>query len=98
MLRSVDLPEQAEVDALTYHIDADGVLTAQMPLHLPPRRDEPPPGVVPIVTDADGRRLIRFAVPIGPDFAVDEVAVDVDPAARQVRRGSEWHCAVRCRY
>ena len=61
-------------------------LTIELPFHLPPqRRPTPGPGIVPIVTDAQGRRLIRFSVPIGPEFTVDEVAVEVDSAARQVR-------------
>ena len=96
MLRRVDLPDF--VDTRRMHcrlgrtsaaaaaaVTAASRLVIELPFHLPPqRRPEPGPGIVPIVTDADGRRLIRFAVPIGPDFAVDEVAVEVDPAAREV--------------
>ena len=78
MLRSVDLPELADVDALTYDIDDAGVLTAQMPLHVP-RRTEPPPGVVPIVTSSDGRRSIRLQFGIGAEFTMDDVQV---PQAR----------------
>jgi len=73
MLRTVDLPELADFDALTYDIDDDGILTAQMPLHVP-QRSEPPPGVVPIVTN-NGRRSIRLQFGIGSEFTMDDVKV-----------------------
>jgi len=73
MVRTIDLPEYADVDALKYDIASDGILTAQMPLHLP-QKSEPPPGVVPIVTN-NGRRSIRLQFGIGSDFTMDDVKV-----------------------
>jgi len=89
MLRRIDLPDFVETRWMHCRLDRTpdtmSRLTIELPFHLPPqRRPTPGPGIVPIVTASDGRRLIRFAVPIGPDFAVDEIAVDVDSAARQV--------------
>ena len=89
MIRRIDLPAYAETRWMHCRLgrtpDTASRLTIELPFHLPPqRRPTPGPGIVPIVTDADGRRLIRFAVPIGPDFTVDEIAVEVDSAARQV--------------
>jgi len=89
MIRRIDLPDYAETRWMRCRLggtaDTASRLTIELPFHLPPqRRPTPGPGIVPIVTDADGRRLIRFAVPIGPDFTVDEIAVEVDSAARQV--------------
>jgi len=89
MLRRVDLPDFVDTRRMHCRLgrsaDTASRLVVELPFHLPPqRRPTPGPGIVPIVTDADGRRLIRFAVPIGPDFTVDEVAVEVDSAARQV--------------
>jgi len=83
MLRTIDLPEYADVDALTYDVDDDGILTAQMPLHLP-HKSEPPPGVVPIVTN-NGRRSIRLQFGIGCEFTMDDVKVNRPcPAPRRV--------------
>ena len=73
MVRTIDLPEYVDVDALKYDIASDGILTAQMPLHLP-QKSEPPPGVVPIVTN-NGRRSIRLQFRIGSDFTMDDVQV-----------------------
>jgi len=73
MLRTIDLPEFADVDALKYNIADDGILTAWMPLHLP-QKSEPPPGVVPIVVN-NGRRSIRLQFRIGSDFTMDDVKV-----------------------
>jgi len=89
MVRRIDLPDFVETRWMHCRLgrtpDTASRLTVELPFHLPPqRRPAPGPGIVPIVTDADGRRLIRFAVPIGPDFTLDEIAVDVDSAARQV--------------
>jgi len=75
MVRTIDLPEYADVDALTYDIDSDGILTAQMPLHLP-QKTEPPPGVVPIVVN-NGRRSIRLQFRIGSEFTIDDVKVRI---------------------
>jgi len=89
MIRRIDLPDYVETRWMHCRLgctpDTSSQLTIELPFHLPPqRRPTPGPGIVPIVTDADGRRLIRFAVPIGPDFTVDEISVEVDSAARQV--------------
>ena len=73
MVRTIDLPEYADMDALQYDIASDGILTAQMPLNLP-QKTEPPPGVVPIVTN-NGRRSIRLQFRIGSDFTMDDVQV-----------------------
>ena len=78
ILRTIDLPELADVDSLTYDIDDDGILTAQMPLHLP-QRSEPPPGVVPIVVN-NGRRSIRLQFLVGSDFTMDDVKVRLVPS------------------
>ena len=75
MVRTIDLPEYADVDALTYDIASDGILTAQMPLHLP-QKTEPPPGVVPIVVN-NGRRSIRLQFRIGSEFTIDDVKVRI---------------------
>jgi len=90
MLRRIDLPNFVETRWMHCRLgrtpDTASRLTIELPFHLPPqRRPTPGPGIVPILTGADGRRLIRFSVPIGPEFTVDEVAVEVDSAARQVR-------------
>ena len=94
MLRRIDLPDFVETRWMYCQLgrttDTASRLTIELPFHLPPqRRPTPGPGIVPIVTDANGHRLIRFAVPIGPDFTVDEIAVEVDSAARQVSCNSK---------
>jgi len=85
MVRTIDLPEFADVDALTYNIATDGILTAQMPLHLP-QKSEPPPGVVPIVTN-NGRRSIRLQFRIGSEFTMDDVQVRLSVCMRPIGLG-----------
>jgi len=73
MLRRIDLPDFAETRWMHCRLgrtaDTASRLTIELPFHLPPqRRPTPGPGIVPIVTDAQGHRLIRFSVPIGPGF------------------------------
>jgi len=59
-------------------LSKDGLLTIEMPFHLPAQRRPSGPSVVPIVTDDDGRRRIRFSMLIGPDFTMDDVQVQFD--------------------
>lgn len=53
-----------------------GIVTVEMPFHLPPVRKPEGPNVYPIVTDSDGRRKICLAFNIGLDFANDNITVD----------------------
>ena len=59
-------------------LSPEGLLSIEMPFHLPPQRRPPGPSVVPIVTGEDGRRRIRYSMLIGPDFTKDDVNVKVD--------------------
>ena len=77
MIRRLDLPKYVEAKTLHCSLSEDGVLTVEMPFHLPAQRRPAGPGVVPIVTGEDGRRKICFSVLIGPDFTSDDVKVDV---------------------
>ena len=73
MVRSLDLPEQADPKAMTHSL-IDGILTIEMPLVLAPKARPPNPGVVPIIT-ADGRRKIFLQLMIGADFTMDDLQV-----------------------
>lgn len=75
MIRRLDLPKFVEAKMMHCELSKDGVLTVEMPFHLPAQRRPPGPSVVPIVTDDDGRRKIRFSAHIGPDFTADDVQV-----------------------
>lgn len=75
MIRRLDLPKFVEARMMHCELSKDGVLTVEMPFHLPAQRRPPGPSVVPIITDDDGRRKIRFSVHIGPDFTADDVQV-----------------------
>lgn len=74
LMRKLDVPKF--VDAKMMHADVqNGVLTVEMPFHLPPQRKPKGINVFPIVSDADGRRKIRLAIHIGSDFTNDDLQV-----------------------
>lgn len=77
MIRKLDLPKYVEAKMMHCELSKDGVLTVEMPFHLPAQRRPSGPSVVPIITDDDGRRRIRFSAHIGPDFTADDVQVEL---------------------
>lgn len=76
MIRKVDLPKYVDHKMMHCDLDPTGVLTIEMPFHLPPQRRPQGPSVVPIVDDGDGSRKIRLSFFIGPDFTADDVRVE----------------------
>jgi HSP20 family molecular chaperone IbpA len=76
LLRTLDLPEQADTTAMQYNISPDGILNVEMPFHLPQQQPSNP-ALVPIVTE-NGRRKIHLQFMIGSDFAMDDVKVKTD--------------------
>ena len=78
MLRKLELPKHADTKMMRCDVDDAGVLTIEMPFHLPPQRKPAGPSVVPIQEDADGRRKIRIALAIGPDFCTDDIKVEAN--------------------
>ena len=77
IVRKVDLPKH--VDHKMMHCDVnDGLLSIEMPFHLPPSKKPLGPNIFPIITDADGHKKIRVIVFIGPDFTSDDVTVETN--------------------
>jgi len=78
MIRKIDLPKYVDHKLMHCDLSKDGILMIEMPFHLPPQHRPIGPSVVPIVNDADGRRTIRLAFMIGPDFTMDDIRVEID--------------------
>ena len=79
MIRKLEIP--LYVDHKMMHCslsDDQKVLTVEMPFHLPPQKRPVGPTVVPVLNDSSGKRKIRLAFSIGPDFAQDDVTVKLD--------------------
>ena len=76
MIRKLDLPKYVDHKMLHCDLSKEGVLTIEMPFHLPPQRRPQGPSVVPIVNEVDGTRKIRLAFMIGPDFTADDVKIE----------------------
>lgn len=75
MLRRMELPKHVDTKMMRCDVSDAGILTIEMPFHLPPQRRPGGPSVVPIEEDADGRKKIRFTLLIGSDFCSDDVKV-----------------------
>ena len=78
MLRRIDLPKHVDPKMMHCELSKDGILTIEMPFHLPPQRRPHGPNVVPIINDIDGHRKIRLAFMIGPEFTNDDIHVDTN--------------------
>lgn len=76
MIRKLDLPKYVDHKMLHCDLNKEGILTIEMPFHLPPQRRPQGPSVVPIVNEVDGTRKIRLAFMIGPDFTTDDVKIE----------------------
>ncbi|ELU09185.1 hypothetical protein CAPTEDRAFT_224386 [Capitella teleta] len=77
MLRRMELPKHVDTKMVRCDVSKEGVLTIEMPFHLPPQRRPEGPSVVPITDDGDGRRKIRFTIGMGQEFCSDDIKVDV---------------------
>lgn len=86
LIRTLDLPLNVDRRRMHCAYCPSGALAVEMPFHLLPRRCPPLPplspshpaaAIVPIVQDALGRRVIRLACRIGPDFTSDDLSVGV---------------------
>lgn len=81
LVRRIDLPQNADKKRMHSAYTRDGLLSIEMPFHLSPRRRmsanlQGRCNIVPIVRDAQGRRVIRLTVPLGSEFTPDDVKVD----------------------
>ena len=85
MLRRIELPKHVDAKMMQCELSADGILTIEMPFHLPPQRRPHGPNVFPITNDGDGRRRIRLAFSIGPEFTSDDVSVTCDGRKLTIR-------------
>lgn len=88
MVRTMDLPKNADTSAMTQTVDDKGVLTITMPFVLPARPRPSGPNVYPIVKDTDGKRKIRLVYMIGPEFTTDDIVVEVNDASKLVIRAA----------
>lgn len=78
MIRRIDLPKHVDPKMMQCELSKDGILTIEMPFHLPPQRRPHGPNVFPILNDKDGKRKIRLAFMVGPEFTSDDISVSCD--------------------
>ena len=76
MHRTIDIPTHAYSKLMHCALSKNGILTIEMPFHLPPQRKPHGPNVVPIIDDIDGRRKIRLGFMIGTEFTSDDIKVE----------------------
>ena len=76
MLRRVDIPKHVDPKMMHCMLSQTGILTIEMPFHLPPQRRPHGPNVFPIMEDKDGRRKIRLAFMLGTEFTNDDIVVE----------------------
>lgn len=75
MLRRLELPEFVDSKMMHCSLSNDGILTIEMPFHLPPQKKPTGPGAVPIV-DENGKRKIRMAFALGAEFTQEDIKVE----------------------
>ena len=76
MIRKIEIPKYVDHKMMHCDLSPDGLLTIEMPFHLPPQKRPIGPSVVPIYNDGNGHRKIRLTFMIGPDFTMDDVKVE----------------------
>ena len=76
MLRRLELPEHVDAKMMKCDLSKDGILSIEMPFHLPLKKQPQDPSIVPITEGSDGRRKIRMAFALGPDFCADDIKVE----------------------
>jgi HSP20 family molecular chaperone IbpA len=84
MIRRIKLPSHVDPKNIRSHLSRKGILTVEMPFHLPPQRRPHGPNVFPIIHDADGRRKIRLMTEIGAEFSNDDVTIETNGRTLQV--------------
>ncbi len=84
IIRKLDLPKHADPKMMRCDIK-NGVLSIEMPFHLPPQKKPAGPNVFPIITDGQGNRKIRLMMFIGTDFTPDDVKVETNGKSLKIR-------------
>lgn len=85
IIRKVDIPEQVNSKQMFREIDGQKI-RVEMPLHLPPRNSECPPGCVPIHTSPDGRRVIILQTNVSQDLYDEDLKVYLDEENKSIVR------------
>lgn len=85
IIRKLNLPEFVDPKMMRCEMSEQGIVTVEMPFHLPPVRKPKGPNVYPIMTDSKGRRKICLAFTIGLDFTSDNISVDTDGQRLSIR-------------
>ena len=85
IIRKLNLPKFVDPKMMRCEMSEHGIVTVEMPFHLPPVKKPEGPNVYPIVTDADGRRKICLAFSVGLNFTSDNITVDTDGQRLSIR-------------
>ena len=75
-LEEIDLPKHVDPKMMHCELSRNGILTVEMPFHLPPQRKPHGPNIFPVLEDKDGRRKIRLGFIIGTEFTTDDIKVE----------------------
>ena len=78
LVRRLKLPSHVDPKMMHSHLNREGILTVEMPFHLPPQRRPHGPNVFPIIFDSDGHRKIRLMTEIGSEFSSDDVSLETN--------------------
>lgn len=85
IIRKLNLPKFVDPKMMRCEMSEQGIVTVEMPFHLPPVKKPEGPNVYPIMTDADGRRKICLAFSVGLSFTSDNITVDTDGQRLSIR-------------
>ena len=88
MIRKLDLPNNVNKNDLSWSIDDEGILTAELPFLLPQPKKPRGPNVFPVVKDEDGKKRIRLGFMVGPDFTEDDIMTEMTVANKLVVRAA----------
>ena len=85
IIRKLNLPKFVDPKMMRCEMSEQGIVTIEMPFHLPPVRKPVGANVYQILTHGDGRRKICLAFNVDHHFTSEDVAVVMDGQRLSIR-------------
>ena len=85
IIRTLNLPKFVDPKMMRCEMSEQGIVTIEMPFHLPPVRKPIGPNVYQILTHGDGRRKICLAFNIDRHFTSEDVSVVTEGQRLSIR-------------